>query len=36
MRDILRQMVYEDIGFEDITTNALIPEHMEARCKNNF
>ena len=29
MRDILRQMVYEDIGFEDITTNALIPEGME-------
>ncbi len=30
MRDILRQMVYEDIGFEDITTNALIPEDLEA------
>jgi nicotinate-nucleotide pyrophosphorylase (carboxylating) len=31
MRDILRQMVYEDVGFEDITSIALIPEHMEAR-----
>lgn len=31
MRDILKQMVYEDIGFEDITTNALIPEDIEAR-----
>lgn len=31
MRDILRQMVYEDIGFEDITTNALIPEGTEAK-----
>ncbi|MGZ7107569.1 MAG: carboxylating nicotinate-nucleotide diphosphorylase [Methanobacterium sp.] len=30
MRDDLRQMVYEDIGFEDITTDALIPEDMEA------
>ncbi|MGZ7115969.1 MAG: carboxylating nicotinate-nucleotide diphosphorylase [Methanobacterium sp.] len=30
MRDDLRQMIYEDIGFEDITTDALIPEDMEA------
>lgn len=30
MRDILKQMVYEDIGFEDITTNALIPKGIEA------
>lgn len=29
MRDILKQMVYEDIGFEDITTNALIPKDVE-------
>ena len=29
MRDILKQMVYDDIGFEDITTNALIPKDME-------
>ena len=29
MRDILKQMVYEDIGFEDITTNALIPNDIE-------
>ena len=29
MRDILKQMVYEDIGFEDITSNALIPEGLE-------
>ncbi|WP_414469440.1 carboxylating nicotinate-nucleotide diphosphorylase [Methanobacterium sp. ACI-7] len=33
MRDMLRQMVYEDIGFEDITTNALIPEGTEAKGK---
>lgn len=33
MRDILKQMVYEDIGFEDITTNALIPEGIEAHGK---
>lgn len=33
MRDILRQMVYEDVGFEDITTNALIPENKESRAK---
>ena len=33
MRDILKQMVYEDIGFEDITTNALIPEGIEAYGK---
>lgn len=33
MRDILKQMVYEDIGFEDITTNALIPEGIEAQGK---
>ena len=31
MRDILRQMVYEDVGFEDITTNALIPESMKIK-----
>jgi len=31
MRDILRQMVYEDVGFEDITTNALIPEGMKIK-----
>lgn len=30
MRNIIRQMVYEDVGFEDITTNALIPEDIEA------
>lgn len=30
MKDILRQMVFEDIGFEDITTNALIPEDKDA------
>ncbi len=29
MRNILKQMVYDDIGFEDITTNALIPKDME-------
>ena len=29
MRNILKQMVYEDIGFEDITSNALIPEDLE-------
>lgn len=29
MRDILKQIVYEDIGFEDITTNALIPKDIE-------
>jgi nicotinate-nucleotide pyrophosphorylase (carboxylating) len=33
MRDILRQMVYEDVGFEDITTNALIPEGMKSRAR---
>lgn len=33
MRDILRQMVYEDIGFEDVTTNALIPEDMESHAR---
>ncbi|MGF7118076.1 carboxylating nicotinate-nucleotide diphosphorylase [Methanobacterium oryzae] len=33
MRDILKQMIYEDIGFEDITTNALIPEGIEAQGK---
>lgn len=33
MKDILRQMVYEDVGFEDITTNALIPENKESRAK---
>ncbi|MBI5681076.1 MAG: carboxylating nicotinate-nucleotide diphosphorylase [Methanobacterium sp.] len=33
MKDILKQMVYEDIGFEDITTNALIPEDLKARGK---
>lgn len=33
MNDILRQMVYEDVGFEDITTNALIPEGMKTRGK---
>ncbi|MEN4005899.1 MAG: carboxylating nicotinate-nucleotide diphosphorylase [Methanobacteriaceae archaeon] len=33
MRDILRQMVYEDVGFEDITTNALIPEDMESHAR---
>lgn len=33
MRDILRQMVYEDVGFEDITTNSLIPENKESRAK---
>lgn len=31
MRDILKQMVYDDIGFEDITTNALIEEGIDAR-----
>ncbi|HML05314.1 MAG TPA: carboxylating nicotinate-nucleotide diphosphorylase [Methanobacterium sp.] len=31
MRDILRQIVYEDVGFEDITTNALIPESMKIK-----
>lgn len=31
MRDILKQMVYDDIGFEDITTNALIEESIDAR-----
>lgn len=29
MRDILKQMVYEDIGFEDITSSALIPKGLE-------
>jgi nicotinate-nucleotide pyrophosphorylase (carboxylating) len=29
MKDILRKMVYEDVGFEDITSNALIPEGIE-------
>jgi nicotinate-nucleotide pyrophosphorylase (carboxylating) len=29
MRDILKHMVYEDIGFEDITTNALVPKDIE-------
>lgn len=33
MRDILKKMVYEDIGFEDITTNALIEKGIEARGK---
>jgi len=33
MRDILRQMVYEDLGFEDITTNALIPEDRESDAR---
>ena len=33
MRDILKQMVYDDIGFEDITTNALIEKGLEARGK---
>lgn len=33
MRDILKQMVYEDIGFEDITTNALIPKDTNAHGK---
>lgn len=31
MRDILRQMVYEDVGFEDITSNALIPEGIKIK-----
>ncbi|WP_424355258.1 carboxylating nicotinate-nucleotide diphosphorylase [Methanobacterium sp. MBAC-LM] len=31
MRNILKQMVYEDIGFEDITSNALIPEDLETK-----
>ncbi|MGB9978474.1 carboxylating nicotinate-nucleotide diphosphorylase [Methanobacterium sp.] len=31
MRDILKQMVYEDIGFEDITSNALIPKDLETK-----
>lgn len=29
MRDILKQMVYDDIGFEDITSDALIPKGLE-------
>lgn len=29
MRDILKKMVYDDIGFEDITSNALIPKDLE-------
>lgn len=29
MRDILKQMVYEDIGFEDITSSALIPKDLK-------
>ncbi len=29
MRDILKQMVYEDIGFEDITSDALIPKGLK-------
>jgi nicotinate-nucleotide pyrophosphorylase (carboxylating) len=33
MRDILKQMVYEDVGFEDITTNALIPEDMNSHAR---
>lgn len=33
MRDILREMVYEDVGFEDITTNALIPAGMKSRAR---
>lgn len=33
MRNILKQMVYEDIGFEDITTNALIPEGLKVTGK---
>ncbi len=33
MRDILRQMVLEDVGFEDITTNALIPEDMQSNAR---
>jgi len=33
MRDILKKMVYEDIGFEDITTNALIEKGIEAKGK---
>ena len=33
MRDNLRRMVYEDVGFEDITTNALIPEDMVTQGK---
>ena len=31
MRDILKQMVYEDIGFEDITSGALIPKDLETK-----
>ena len=31
MRNILKQMVYEDIGFEDITSNALIPKDLETK-----
>jgi nicotinate-nucleotide pyrophosphorylase (carboxylating) len=31
MRDILKQMVYEDIGFEDITSSALIPKDRETK-----
>ncbi len=29
MRDILKQMVYEDIGFDDITSGALIPKDLK-------
>ncbi len=33
MRDILKHIVYEDIGFEDITTDALIEKGTEAKAR---
>ncbi|MCK9151223.1 carboxylating nicotinate-nucleotide diphosphorylase [Methanobacterium alcaliphilum] len=33
MKNALRQMIREDIGFEDITTNALIDHDMHARAE---
>lgn len=33
MNRTLKQMVYDEIGFEDITTNALIPQDLKTKAK---
>jgi len=33
MKDALMQMIYEDIGFEDITTNALVPPKLTLKAR---
>ncbi len=33
MNRTLKQMIYDDIGFEDITTNALIPQDLKTKAK---